>query len=44
MRSSDDHRRRDEPEVFWASVMRVATEVARRGASSEQDVLRAITQ
>jgi PAS domain S-box-containing protein len=45
MRSSDDHHpRRDEPEVFWASVMRVATEVARRGASSEQDVLRAVTQ
>jgi PAS domain S-box-containing protein len=43
MRSSDDHRRQEDPEVFWASVMRVATEVARRGASSEQDVLRAVT-
>ncbi len=44
MGSSEDHLRRDDPEVFWASVMRVATEVARQGASSEQDVLRAITQ
>ncbi|MCJ7513262.1 MAG: GAF domain-containing protein [Anaerolineales bacterium] len=44
MRASDDHRRREDPEVFWASVMRVATEVARKGSSSEQDVLRAVTQ
>lgn len=44
MPSSDDHRRREDPEIFWASVMRVATEVARRGASTDQDVLRAVTQ